>query len=612
MKSTTTKELKTTSTEIKIANRVGVEQMRSSSYHSTYLMSPASGYRSESVYNTSVGGLYGPGSRPERLTSDRRSLSGSSLSAAVSIRDSREREKKEISDLNDRLASYIEKVRFLDAQNRKMNNDLELFRARMGKDTLSTKAMYEGEIAEARKLIAATEVERGELEKQIPKLQAEITEYRKKYDDALRGHDVDKKKIDDLIVNFTGIENESNLLRRRIAELEGEVGELKKINVTDNSNFTRTRTAIDQESLSRIDFQNKAQMMLEEIEFIRREHDQELSDLHAVAARDTTSENREYFKNELASAIRTIRGDYDQIMAGHRSDIESWYHLKVQEICTASNRQTLERGYAKEEVKRLRNQLTDLRTRLADFEGRNSLLEKQVGDLNFQMEDEQKTYEFTLKERDEQTRRVREECEALMLELQNLLDTKQTLEAEIVQYRKLLEGEESRAGLRRLAQQVKTSEISVTDGGSHSSIVESSEKTSKEMGETTSKIHYHATAKGNLSIQDASVDGKFIVIENTSPTKEENIGEWQIKRSADNGPEVVFTFPKGFILKPLKTVKIWARDQGGEDKPPDQLVFEKEDSFGFGSNAKTVLINASGEERASHLQTTTQSTVIYA
>lgn len=43
-----------------------------------------------------------------------------------------------------------------------------------------------------------------------------------------------------------------------------------------------------------------------------------------------------------------------------------------------------------------------------------------------------------------------------------------------MQYRKLLEGEESRAGLRRLAQQVKTSEISVTDGGSHSSIVESS------------------------------------------------------------------------------------------------------------------------------------------
>lgn len=74
--------------------------------------------------------------------------------------------------------------------------------------------------------------------------------------------------------------------------------------------------------------------------------------------------------------MRMITSDdhsvFVKIMAGHRSDIESWYHLKVQEICTASNRQTLERGYAKEEVKRLRNQLTDLRTRLADFEGRVS------------------------------------------------------------------------------------------------------------------------------------------------------------------------------------------------------------------------------------------------
>ncbi|VDK27763.1 unnamed protein product [Anisakis simplex] len=81
------------------------------------------------------------------MTSEKRSLSGSSLSAAVSIRDSREREKKEICDLNDRFANYIEKVRFLDAQNRKMMNDLEVFRARVGKDTMSTKAMFECEIS---------------------------------------------------------------------------------------------------------------------------------------------------------------------------------------------------------------------------------------------------------------------------------------------------------------------------------------------------------------------------------------------------------------------------------------------------------------------------------
>lgn len=40
---------------------------------------------------------------------------------------------------------------------------------------------------------------------------------------------------------------------------------------------------------------------------------QEIKELQAMAARDTTSENREYFKNELASAIRDIRNDYDQV-----------------------------------------------------------------------------------------------------------------------------------------------------------------------------------------------------------------------------------------------------------------------------------------------------------
>lgn len=70
---------------------------------------------------------------------------------------------------------------------------------------------------------------------------------------------------------------------------------------------------LDQETLNRIDFQNQVQTLLEEIDFVRRVHDQEIGDLQAMAARDTTPENREYFKNELSSAIRDIRAEYDQV-----------------------------------------------------------------------------------------------------------------------------------------------------------------------------------------------------------------------------------------------------------------------------------------------------------
>jgi len=84
----------------------------------------------------------------------------------------------------------------------------------------------------------------------------------------------------------------------------------------------------------------------------------------------------------------------------------------------------------------------------------NSLLEKQAEELNYQLEDDQRSYESALNERDNQIRKMRDECQTLMVELQMLLDTKQTLDAEIAIYRKMLEGEEDRAGLRQLVEQV--------------------------------------------------------------------------------------------------------------------------------------------------------------
>lgn len=131
---------------------------------------------------------------------------------------------------------------------------------------------------------------------------------------------------------------------------------------------------MEQETFNRLDFHNQVQTLNEEIDFLKRSHESEIYDLQAMVSRDTTCENREYFKNELAASIRDIRAEYDQICNVQRVDIESWYKLKVQEIQTQSVRQSMEQSYSKEEVKRLRAQLIDLRGKLSDLEGRVSLL----------------------------------------------------------------------------------------------------------------------------------------------------------------------------------------------------------------------------------------------
>jgi intermediate filament protein if len=57
----------------------------------------------------------------------------------------------------------------------------------------------------------------------------------------------------------------------------------------------------------------------------------------------------------------------------------------------------------------------------------------------------------------------------------------------------------------------------------------------------------------------------------------------------------------------MSTLKIWARNQGGLHSPPEQLVFEGEDTFGVGSNVQTILYNRDGEERATHIQRSSQT-----
>jgi len=56
---------------------------------------------------------------------------------------------------------------------------------------------------------------------------------------------------------------------------------------------------------------------------------QELKELQAMAYRDTTSENREFWKNEMGQALREIQQTYDEKIDGVRSEMEGYYNLKV-------------------------------------------------------------------------------------------------------------------------------------------------------------------------------------------------------------------------------------------------------------------------------------------
>jgi intermediate filament protein if len=194
---------------------------------------------------------------------------------------------------------------------------------------------------------------------------------------------------------------------------------------------------------------------------------------------------------------------------------------------------------------------------------------------------------------------MREECQTLVAELQALLDTKQMLDAEIAIYRKMLEGEETRVGLRQMVEQVVKSHSLQQQ--------EDTESTRNVRGEMSTRTTFQRSAKGNVTISDCDPTGKFITLENTHRSKDENIGEWKVKRKLDGRREIVYTIPANLTLKAGKSTKIFAKGQGGENNPPDSLVFEGEDTWGIGAHIVTTLSNKDGEERATHTQKTVQT-----
>ena len=71
-------------------------------------------------------------------------------------------------------------VRFLEAQNRKLADELEKLKARWGKETSQIKAMYQAELDEARRLLDEAEKDKARLEIRVASLEEQLEETRAK------------------------------------------------------------------------------------------------------------------------------------------------------------------------------------------------------------------------------------------------------------------------------------------------------------------------------------------------------------------------------------------------------------------------------------------------
>jgi intermediate filament protein if len=518
----------------------------------------------------------------------------------TNVKSSRDKEKKDMQDLNERFASYIEKVRFLEAQNRRLGGELDKLKSKWGKETTQIKGLYQAELDEAKRLLEEAQKEKSRLEMRIAALEDQYANMKSKLDEKLDGNRADRDRIEQQNQQLSDIEAELNFLRRRAELLEADRVKAKRTISRLQEALNRTRIDIDNETLLQVDAENRRQALEDELEFLKSIFEQELKELTDLAYRDTTTENREFWKNEMGPALREIQQMYDGKLDNLKDEMETMYNLKVQEFRTGASRQGIDSAHSKEEITRLKTITSDLKGKMNELESRNAQLQLEIDMLERDREERRKALEDENNDLKQQLAKMQAEQQAITQELAQISDSKLTLELEIAGYRRLLEGEEDKEGLKQIVDSMYSTMMSSQgqrDGGGDSGLNVSQ----SVRGNITAKTTYQRAAKGPVNVGDCAPDGSFITLENTS-RKDENVGGWSLKRNIDGREMPGFTLPANTVIRPQEKVKVYAKGKKGDDHTGVESHLEIWDTTGSIINTK--FCNPQGEDRANLTQRT--------
>uniref|UniRef100_A0A8C5U983 Keratin, type I cytoskeletal 20 n=1 Tax=Malurus cyaneus samueli TaxID=2593467 RepID=A0A8C5U983_9PASS len=348
------------------------------------------------------GGAGGYGTRISTSTSSGQGLGGSlQLSITGSDVLLAGNEKSTMQNLNDRLASYLERVRSLEKSNSHIEMQIKEWYEKNTRSVGQDYSSYFKTIEELRSKIAAAQMDNARLVLQI---------------------DNAKLASDDFRLKF---ENE-HLLRQSVE--------------SDITGLLRVR---DDLTLTKADLEAQIESITEELVFLRKNHEE----VRAAELRKEVSGSVNVALDaapgvDLAAIMENMRKQYEEMAEKSRQEAKERFEKQIVELNEEVTISIGKLEVQRKEITERRQVFQSLELELQSLLSMKQTLEGSVAETEARYSFQLAQIQGAISSLEAQLRQLRADMEAQNNEYSSLLDIKTRLEMEIATYRRLLEGEE--------------------------------------------------------------------------------------------------------------------------------------------------------------------------
>ncbi|KAM5288177.1 keratin, type II cuticular Hb4 [Ctenodactylus gundi] len=351
-------------------------------------------------YRVGVGGPAAPSITP--VTINQSLLTPLNLEIDPNAQRVKKDEKEQIKTLNNKFASFIDKVRFLEQQNKLLETKWSFLQEQKCARS-NLEPLFENYITNLRRQLDM-------LVSDQARLQAE----RNHMQDVVEGF---KKKYEEEVGCRANAENEFVALKKDV-----DTAFLNKSNLEANVD------TLSQE----IDFLKA--LYLEEIHLLQSH----ISDTSVIVKMDNSRDLN------LDGIIAEVKAQYEEVARRSRAEAEAWYQNKYQEMRVTASQHCDNLRNTRDEINELTRLIQRLKAETEHAKAQRTKLEAAVAETEEQGEVALNDAKCKLADLEGALQQAKQDMTRQLREYQELMNAKLGLDIEIATYKQLLEGEETR------------------------------------------------------------------------------------------------------------------------------------------------------------------------